>query len=164
MINSTTQQNNNISALWVYFSRTFPPLITFSQKRPFPNSSNAGCWGFFNDSSYYSNFDTSSPLFTECEQRIRLRKLSSKEKRRKKKSQGLSKKGKILYKYNFLASENQNVNPVILKSITKYCLEINSVYYNLGITRSLWEDRVLDSVSIEMLKYASNAEFVVLSK
>lgn len=93
-----------------------------------------------------------------------IKKTKQQREKEKKKSQGLSKKGKILYKYNFLASENQNVNPVILKSITKYCLEINSVYYNLGITRSLWEDKVLDSVSIEMLKYASNAEFVVLSK
>lgn len=120
---------------------------------------------FFNDSSYYSHFGTSSPFFTECEQRIRLRKLSSKKRRKKKykkKSQGLSKKGKMLHKYNFQASENQNVKPVILKSITNHCLEINSVYYNLGITRSLWEDRVLHSVSIKMLEYTSNAEFVVL--
>lgn len=43
-------------------------------------------------------------------------------------------------------------------------MEINSVYYNLGITRSLWEDRLLDSVSIKMLEYTSNLEFVVLSK
>lgn len=53
---------------------------------------------------------------------------------------------------------------MILKNIIKYCLEINSVYYNLGIIRCLWEDRVLDSVSIKMLEYNSNAEFVVLSK
>lgn len=87
-----------------------------------------------------------------------------KEKKKKiqKKSQGLSKKGEMLHKYNFQASENQNVKPVILKSITNHCLEINSVYYNLGITRSLWEDRVLNSVSIKMLEYTSNAEFVVL--
>lgn len=92
------------------------------------------------------------------------KKISKKRKKgkRKKKSQGLSEKGKILYKYNFQASENQNVKPVILKSITNHCLEINSVYYNLGITRSLWEDRVLDSVSIKMFQYTSNAEFVVL--
>lgn len=100
-------------------------------------------------------------FFTECEQRIRLRKLSSKKRRKKYKSQGLSKKGKILYKYNFQASENQNVKPVIFKSITNHCLETNSVYYNLGITRSLWDERVLHSVSIKMLEYSSNAEFVL---
>lgn len=68
----------------------------------------------------------------------------------------------MLYKYNFQASENQNVKPVILKSITNHCLEINSVYYNPGITRSLWEDRVLDLVSTKMFQHNSNAEFVVL--
>lgn len=68
---------------------------------------------FFNDSSYYSHFGTFSPFFTECEQHIRLRKLSSKKKKKLQKC-----------KYNFQASENQNVKPVILKSITKYCLEI----------------------------------------
>lgn len=40
---------------------------------------------FFKDSSYYSYFGSSSPFFTESEQHIRLRKLSSKEEKDEKK-------------------------------------------------------------------------------